>query len=233
MAKNNRPETYRGRRRKLNVLGIVLSAVAVLIVVLFVLFGSFQKYIVYGNNGISIELPILATPGAAEDEGERVFEQVNAELEITEPDYSDIESQVNEEMEALRAVFVPAESVSTEGVAPYVSKLKSIGGNALVLELKPASGQLVWASSVQLAADYGTAGSVDIGVLAEGAGHISRCAAVLLHGRPAGGALSFRGADDTGERAVFGQRGPLGGPLQLRRVGVSDGPVPGAGELRL
>ena len=155
MAKNNRPETYRGRRRKLNVLGIVLSAVAVLIVVLFVLFGSFQKYIVYGNNGISIELPILATPGAAEDEGERVFEQVNAELEITEPDYSDIESQVNEEMEALRAVFVPAESVSTEGVAPYVSKLKSIGGNALVLELKPASGQLVWASSVQLAADYG------------------------------------------------------------------------------
>ena len=71
MAKNNRPETYRGRRRKLNVLGIVLSAVAVLIVVLFVLFGSFQKYIVYGNNGISIELPILATPGAAEDEGER------------------------------------------------------------------------------------------------------------------------------------------------------------------
>lgn len=166
MAKNNRPETYRGRRRKLNVLGIVLSAVAVLIVVLFVLFGSFQKYIVYGNNGISIELPILATPGAAEDEGERVFEQVNAELEITEPDYSDIESQVNEEMEALRAVFVSAESVSTEGVAPYVSKLKSIGGNALVLELKPASGQLVWASSVQLAADYGTAGSVDIGVLA-------------------------------------------------------------------
>ena len=56
MAKNNsKPETYRGRRRKLNVLGIVLSAVAVLIVVLFVLFGSFQKYIVYGNNGISIE----------------------------------------------------------------------------------------------------------------------------------------------------------------------------------
>ena len=63
MAKNNRPETYRGRRRKLNVLGIVLSAVAVLIVVLFVLFGSFQKYIVYGNNGISIELPGHARRG--------------------------------------------------------------------------------------------------------------------------------------------------------------------------
>ena len=43
MAKNNRPETYRGRRRKLNVLGIVLSAVAVLIVVLFVLCPSWPR----------------------------------------------------------------------------------------------------------------------------------------------------------------------------------------------
>lgn len=163
---NNKPDVYKGRRKKLNVLGIVLSAVAVLIVALFVLFGSFQKYIVYSNNGISLELPILATPGAEEDEGQRVFEQVNAELEITEPDYSDIESQVNEEMEPLRAVFVPAENVTTEGITPYVNKLNSVGGNALVLEVKPSSGQLVWATSVQFAADYGTAGTTDLGVLA-------------------------------------------------------------------
>ena len=44
---NNKPDVYKGRRKKLNVLGIVLSAVAVLIVALFVLFGAFQKYIVY------------------------------------------------------------------------------------------------------------------------------------------------------------------------------------------
>ena len=163
---NNKPDVYKGRRKKLNVLGIVLSAVAVLIVALFVLFGAFQKYIVYSNNGISLELPILATPGAEEEEGERVFEQVNAELEITDPDYSDIESQIDEEMEPLRAIFVPAENVNTEGITPYVNKLNSVGGNALVLEVKPSSGQLVWATSVQLAADYGTAGTTDLGVLA-------------------------------------------------------------------
>ena len=163
---NNKPDVYKVRRKKLNVLGIVLSAVAVLIVALFVLFGAFQKYIVYSNNGISLELPILATPGAEEEEGERVFEQVNAELEITDPDYSDIESQIDEEMEPLRAIFVPAENVNTEGITPYVNKLNSIGGNALVLEVKPSSGQLVWATSVQLAADYGTAGTTDLGVLA-------------------------------------------------------------------
>ena len=131
---NNKPDVYKGRRKKLNVLGIVLSAVAVLIVALFVLFGAFQKYIVYSNNGISLELPILATPGAEEEEGERVFEQVNAELEITDPDYSDIESQIDEEMEPLRAIFVPAENVNTEGITPYVNKLNSVGGNALGLQ---------------------------------------------------------------------------------------------------
>lgn len=48
MAKNNnKPEVYKGRRKKLNVLGIVLSALAVLIVAVLVLFGAFQKYIVY------------------------------------------------------------------------------------------------------------------------------------------------------------------------------------------
>lgn len=166
MAKNNKPETYRGRRKKLNVLGIALSVAAVLIVVLFVLFGSFQKYIVYGNNGISIELPILATPGAQEEEGERVFEQVNAELEITEPDYSDIESQIDEDMEAIRAVFVPASAVTTDGITPYVSKMRTSGGNALVLEVKPTSGQLVWASTQELAVSYGTAGTTDLGALA-------------------------------------------------------------------
>lgn len=167
MAKNNnKPDVYKGRRKKLNVLGIVLSAVAVLIVAVFVLYGAFQKYIVYSNNGISLELPILATPGVEEDEGERAFEQVNAELEITDPDYSDIESQVDEEMGELRAIYVPAEHVNTEGITPYVNKLNSVGGNALVLEVKPTSGQLAWATSVQLAADYGTAGTTDLGVLA-------------------------------------------------------------------
>lgn len=65
MAKNNnKPEVYKGRRKKLNVLGIVLSALAVLIVAVLVLFGAFQKYIVYQNSGISIDMPILRTPGA-------------------------------------------------------------------------------------------------------------------------------------------------------------------------
>lgn len=167
MAKNNnKPEVYKGRRKKLNVLGIVLSALAVLIVAVLVLFGAFQKYIVYQNSGISIDMPILRTP-APEDEqtDESGFAQVNAELEIRDADYSDIEEHVDEDMGSIRAVYVPPESVAAEGIGPYVSKLSSVGGNALVLDLKPVSGQLVWASSSKIAYDYGTAGTTDLASL--------------------------------------------------------------------
>lgn len=166
MAKNNRPDVYKGRRKKLNVLGIVLSALAVLIVAVLVVFGAFQKYIVYKNSGISLELPILATSSPAPEPGEEGSPSVvTAELEITEPDFSDIESMVGEDQERIVAVHVPADKVTTESIGAYVEKLKSVGGNALVLELKPPSGQLVWASSSQVATDYGTAGTLDLAAL--------------------------------------------------------------------
>ena len=121
---NNKPDVYKGRRKKLNVLGIVLSAVAVLIVALFVLFGAFQKYIVYSNNGISLELPILATPGAEEEEGERVFEQVNAELEITDP----------EQVE--RLLIALSNDVSRETFAEYVSADKKVVAQVQLLSVQ-------------------------------------------------------------------------------------------------
>ena len=165
MAKNNRPDVYKGRRKKLNVLGIVLSVLAVLIVALFVVFGAFQKYIVYENSGISIDMPILATEapeGATDASG---FEQVNAELEIGEPDYSDIESRVDEDMGSVKAIYVPTESVTAEGVTAYVNMLGSAGANGLVLDVKPVSGQLAWASTSQIANDYGTVGTTDLASL--------------------------------------------------------------------
>lgn len=165
MAKNNRPDVYKGRRKKLNVLGIVLSVLAVLIVALFVVFGAFQKYIVYENSGISIDMPILATQapeGATDASG---FEQVNAELEIGEPDYSDIESRVDEDMGSVKAIYVPTESVTAEGVTAYVNMLGSAGANGLVLDVKPVSGQLAWASTSQIANDYGTVGTTDLASL--------------------------------------------------------------------
>ena len=41
-----------------------------------VLFYSFQQYIVFEQDGIYLELPLLATPEPVNEEGERQFEDV-------------------------------------------------------------------------------------------------------------------------------------------------------------
>ena len=105
-------ELYRGKRRRLNVLALALSALAMLAVAVIVLFYAFQQYIVFDQDGIALELPLLATPEAAVDEsGERVFEEVQVQLEIGEADYSNVEAVAGEGLEPLRAIFVPAASV--------------------------------------------------------------------------------------------------------------------------
>ena len=145
-------ELYRGKRRRLNVLALALSALAMLAVAVIVLFYAFQQYIVFDQDGISLELPLLATPEAAVDEsGEGVFEEGQVQLEIGEADYSNGEAVAGEGLEPLRAIFVPAASVNSVSVQSYVNLMGSYNANALVLEVKPTSGQLTWASSSETA----------------------------------------------------------------------------------
>ena len=120
MAAKKGPEVYRGRRRRLNVLGIVFGALAVLILLIVVLFFGLQKYIVFGHDGISVVLPGSqpasdGSGGAAGDEAP--LEAVNAALEITEPDYSAVTPIAGDGLGDYIAVFVPAEDVSLSGVA--------------------------------------------------------------------------------------------------------------------
>ena len=167
MAKSKGPEVYRGRRKRLNLLGIVFGAAAVLLLLCVVLFFGLQKYIVFGHDGLSVVLPGAVI---AEDEGapgaEAPLEQVNAELEIGEPDYSGVSAVAGEGLGDFRALFVPAEAVNRTDISAYVSLMDSYGADALVLEVKPVSGQLVWNSSSDMAAAYGTAGEVDLAALA-------------------------------------------------------------------
>ena len=163
MARSNGPEVYRGRRKRLNVLGVVFGALAALILLTVVLFFGLQKYIVFEHDGVRV-----ARPGAAAGEDgplpndETAPEQVNAVLEITDPDYSAVPAAAGEGLADMAAVFVPAQDVSMSGVGRYMSVMSSYGANALVLEVKPVSGQLVWASSSPTAAAYSLNGSLDL-----------------------------------------------------------------------
>ena len=163
MARSNGPEVYRGRRKRLNVLGVVFGAIAALILLTVVLFFGLQKYIVFEHDGVRVALPGAA---AGEDgplpNDETAPEQVNAVLEITDPDYSAVPATAGEGLADMAAVFVPAQDVSMSGVGRYMSVMSSYGANALVLEVKPVSGQLVWASSSPTAAAYSLNGTLDL-----------------------------------------------------------------------
>ena len=163
MARSNGPEVYRGRRKRLNVLGVVFGALAALILLTVVLFFGLQKYIVFEHDGVRVALPGAA---AGEDgplpNDETAPEQVNAVLEITDPDSSAMPATAGEGLADMAAVFVPAPDVSMSGVGRYMSVMSSYGANALVLEVKPVSGQLVWASSSPTAAAYSLNGTLDL-----------------------------------------------------------------------
>ena len=163
MARSNGPEVYRGRRKRLNVLGVVFGALAALILLTVVLFFGLQKYIVFEHDGVRVALPGAA---AGEDgplpNDETAPEQVNAVLEITDPDYSAVPATAGEGLANMAAVFVPAQDVSMSGVGRYMSVMSSYNANALVLEVKPVSGQLVWASSSPTAAAYSLNGTLDL-----------------------------------------------------------------------
>lgn len=163
MARSKGPEVYRGRRKRLNVLGVVFGALAALILLTVVLFFGLQKYIVFEHDGVRVALPGAA---AGEDgplpNDETAPGQVNAVLEITDPDYSAVPATAGEGLANMAAVFVPAQDVSMSGVGRYMSVMSSYGANALVLEVKPVSGQLVWASSSPTAAAYSLNGTLDL-----------------------------------------------------------------------
>jgi hypothetical protein len=156
-------EVYRGKHKRRNIIAVLLFIVAFLIVGAVVMFYSFQKYIVYGQDGVSLELPILATPAPTDAAGEAMdFAAVEAELVVDAPDYSSVAATAGENLTALRALFVPEDRVTADGIAQYVGLMETYGANALVLEVKNANGLLAYPSAVSTAVSYGLTGAFDL-----------------------------------------------------------------------
>ncbi len=158
------PETYKGKRkRRLNVIGILAFAAALLLVSLVVIFYSFQKYIVYGQDGVSLELPMLSTPRPTDSGGgQTVFEQVVPEIVVEEPDYSAVEATAGEDLRDFRALYVPSEYVAAGEIGKYIDQMGPYGADSLVLDLKPVSGQLLWNSQSSVAQSYGLSGTLEL-----------------------------------------------------------------------
>lgn len=162
-----RPRTvYRGKRKYRVVIATVLCVLLVLILAGVWLFNYMQKYIVYDKDGLEVVLPFMQTeapqdgqPAAASPD---VSGQVDAQVVVDDPDLSGVELGAGEGVGSLKAMYIPAESVTAANIAYALDSLESEGENAVVLQLKPASGQLAYLSSVALADSYGVNGTEDL-----------------------------------------------------------------------
>jgi len=147
-------EFYRGRRKRRNYALIPFLAILGLLTVIVVLFYAMQKYAVISDEGVDV---VLTANGSEEnlldaDEEEYVFAPVEAELVFDPPDYSGIRAAAGMDAKPMRAIYIAAADLNRENILDRAAQLNS--GNALLLEMKPREGYLMWDSQCDLAQQY-------------------------------------------------------------------------------
>ncbi len=150
-------EFYKGRKKRRNYALIPFVIVLALIALVVVLFYAMQKYAVISKEGVTMVLPgdEPADSTVVDNSGNevRVFEKVETELVFDPPDYSRVEAVAGRDAKPLRAIYIAAEDINTDHLMEMAARLSS--GNALLLEMKPRAGALVWNSESVLAQRYG------------------------------------------------------------------------------
>lgn len=159
MARNS--EFYKGRRKRRN--RVLVPAAIVLAIISFavVLFYGVQKYAVITKDRVSVRLPFLTgedSPlSAADDETALELQSANVSIIFQEPDYSAVEQQVSGDVKAVRAIYLANNEINREKLMEAAGRL--IKGNALLLEMKPTGGALIWDSQSSIARNYGLSGN--------------------------------------------------------------------------
>ncbi len=158
-------EFYRGRRKRRNYALLPSLILLGIISVTVVLFYSLQKYAVISKDGVEIVLPFLENEEKnviLDSEGHEIviFDPVEVEIQFDDPDYSSVKAQAGKYLQEVRAIFVPAGDINVQKLDEYAQRLKS--GNALVLEMKPRSGVLMWSTNASEALNYGMAVTTEI-----------------------------------------------------------------------
>lgn len=162
MAKNY--EFYKGKKKKRNYAIIPIAILVCIVSFVVVAFYATQQYAVITKDGVSIELPLLADDDdtIVDESGneQRVFEPVEANLVFDQADYSQIQAVAGENVSPVRAIFVSAQEMNETTILAYADRLSD--GNALLLEMKPSTGQLLWPSNSSAAQSFGLNSNTEI-----------------------------------------------------------------------
>ncbi len=169
MAKNA-SEFYPGKKQRKVKPAFILSIIVLsVIALLLLLFYGLQKYIVITNDGLHLDMPILTDGNSHIDVNEdgksvKVFDPVSIELVVGDADYKNVKASAGENLStAVRADYISAGSATADNIRSTAAAMQF--GNARVIEVKPASGMLIYDSRVDFALAYGTSGSLDLASL--------------------------------------------------------------------
>jgi len=142
---------------------LVLVLLAVFAGCLLLTFSSFQKYLVYRQDGVYLKLPFMETGYEEIHDLEGITrEPVDAELSLDGYDFSNVKTNAGEGINIIKAMYVSYDNINDESLQNYVSRAKLNKAKALVLQVKPESGQLVYPSNADMAAGYGLGGGYDL-----------------------------------------------------------------------
>lgn len=142
---------YRGRRTLTDILMLIALALVVLVVLLLggLLLG--QRYIVYTDNGLRLDLPF-----GQSDQDNQVVEPGDISMIERHSASSEEEGPIAEpETTVLSAITLPLEAVLNGTAA---QQLEQAGANGLVLDMKTTDGRLNWVSQQPLAGSFGVNG---------------------------------------------------------------------------
>ncbi len=157
MARN--AEFYKGSRTKRTHYYVIVAVAVALVALLVVLFYSMQKYAVITKDDVKVVLPIMGGEGeitsVSDSEGDDTpaLEHTSVSISFDQPDYSSVLPLARTDVKPVRAIFVPHENITLEKLEEYAARLQT--GNALLFEMKPRSGNLMWYSNAKAALDYG------------------------------------------------------------------------------
>ena len=145
---------YRGRRTFHDILKWVAAILAVLVVILAGVLVFGQRYLVFRDQGVRLELPFLHQKDGQQSGPGDVSLEVRPQGDQSDGDQSAQEPGADE-TKSLRAAELPLSAVQ-DGTAQ--DRLEQAGADALILEMKDSQGDLAWQSGESLAALVTTGG---------------------------------------------------------------------------
>lgn len=164
-----RPRTvYRGKRKYSWIITLVAFVLVALILLAVWLFYALQKYIVYDKDGLHLDLS--ATRDALLDPADPAQPQATrppaldtpVEIVVEQPDYAAIQTSAGTDLQAIRAIHVPASELRDSTFTYYAASGNMGDFDALVLELKGTDGFLRWHSQVAQADSFAVNGSLEL-----------------------------------------------------------------------